>query len=186
MSGGTLKCGPPPVGAGNRATQEMRVSEPRFRQKPPEKRATEASERAPPESKRPPPRALWRYPGIPISGSPRQYCRKPQIFASARNRATCGRGDSQMRAFAGWRSWSVAGPHLRRTPPLNRRRRRQKTRRRDPVGPPQTTSGRDPEIPISGFPRQGRRPEIGLSNAGPRLQAQLVNFRTPFSPDAPL
>ena len=99
------------------------------------KRATETSVNTPAASNRPPHANSCRDPEIPISGSPEQCLRKPQISASARNRVICGRGDSQPLAPPVGAVGQFADPVFAGKPPRNTRRRRQSTRRRHLIDP---------------------------------------------------
>ena len=146
-----------------------------------------------------PPMTSWRDPEIPTSGSPQQCRQKMQIFASALNRATCGQGDSQMRAPAGRRSWPISGPRFRRRPSLKRAAETSENAPPEPSRPPPydiLTGSRNSDFRISPTmspeiadfrvgPKSGDVWAGRLSNAGPRRSAQLVDFRTPFSPETP-
>ena len=165
------------------------ISGRRFRRKPSPQRATETTENESPGSIRPPLMNSRRGPETPISGFPRRRLRESQISASARNRAICGRGDSQTRAPAGRRNWSLFGPRFRRRPP-----QRQATQ--TPGNAPPKFKRRDPGIPVSGFPKQRPRKSKIFASARnrpiclrgdshartPIRSAQLVNYRDRFSP----
>ena len=104
-----------------------------------------------------------------------------------------------MRAPAGRRSSSISGPRFRRKSPLKHTPETSGNKPPDSNRPPPhdvLTGSRDPDFRIS----PTMSPEIAdfrvgptsgdlwagrLSNTDPRQSAQLVNFRTPFSPETP-
>ena len=100
--------------------REWSIAGPRLRPKPPVRQATRAPENAPPGTPRPPPPHMTSRQGHKIRPSDfsRKYLPKPQIYASARNRATCEQDCRKTWAPAGRRERSISGPRLRPEPPV--------------------------------------------------------------------
>ena len=118
-----------------------------------------------------------RGPEIPISASPQQCPRPSQSFASARNRAICGWGDSQARTPAGRRGRSISGSRFRRKPLSKTRdggvRRLAAGIQWAPPRPPDEipkSRFTEPANSVSGNRSFSRRPEIGQRVGGATLR----------------
>ena len=175
MGGATLKRGPPPVGAVGQFPGPVFAGNPLQNTRRGRQTTRRRNLIGPPPHRHP--RELLTRSRNPDFWIPQQSRRQPRNSAPARNRAICGRGDSQTRTPASRRSRSVFGPRFRRKPPP---KHATGTLVNAPPGsdrpptriPDEMPTSRFPDLPndLAGNRETPRQPEIGRFVAGATLR----------------
>ena len=172
------------------------ISGPRFRRKPHPRHATETSVNAPPEHNRPPSYEFLARSRNPDSMIPRTTSPGTPGFRVGPKSGDLWSGRLPTAGPASRRNWPICRPRFRRKPSPQHATETSVNTPPEPNRPPyeflprsrnpdsRTPRTMSPETPGFLVGRKSGDLWAGrLPTAGPRQSAQLVNFRTPFSPE---